>query len=133
MARETWVQSQAESYQRLKKWYLMLSCLTLSIIRYVSRVKESNPGKGVATPLHLGIVAIEKGAFGSSSTTVANLILLYSTLNFRSVQVYTVNSPLLVAKLHQSHTVIEIHGWILSSWILYYFIMFITPTTILNG
>ncbi len=48
MARETWVQSQVESYQRLKKWYLMLLCLTLSIIRYGSRVKWSNPGKGVA-------------------------------------------------------------------------------------
>ena len=43
MARETWVQSQVESYQRLKKWYL-----TLSIIRFGSRVKWSNPGKGVA-------------------------------------------------------------------------------------
>ena len=31
--REIWVQSQVESYQRLKKWYLMLPCLTLSIIR----------------------------------------------------------------------------------------------------
>ena len=48
MARETWVQSQVESYQRLKKWYLMLPCLTLSIIRYGSMVKWSNPGKGVA-------------------------------------------------------------------------------------
>ena len=48
MARETWVQSQVESYQRLKKWYLMPPCLTLSIIRYGSRVKWSNPGKGVA-------------------------------------------------------------------------------------
>ena len=37
-----------ESYQRLKKWYLILPCLTLSIIRYVSRVKWSNPGKEVA-------------------------------------------------------------------------------------
>ena len=45
MARETWVQSQVESYQRLKKWYLMPPCLTLSIIRYGSRVKYSNPGK----------------------------------------------------------------------------------------
>ena len=45
---ETWVQSQVESYQRLKKWYLMPPCLTLSIIRYGSRVKWSNPGKGVA-------------------------------------------------------------------------------------
>ena len=48
MARETWVQSQVESYQRLKKWYLMPPCLTLSIIRYGSRVKWRNPGKGVA-------------------------------------------------------------------------------------
>ena len=30
-----------------KKWYLIPSCLTLSNIRYVSRVKWSNPGKGV--------------------------------------------------------------------------------------
>ena len=48
MARETWVQSQVESYQRLKKWYLMPPCLTLSIIRYGSRIKWSNPEKGVA-------------------------------------------------------------------------------------
>ena len=27
-----WVQSQVESYQRLKKWYLMPPCLTLSNI-----------------------------------------------------------------------------------------------------
>ena len=33
ITRETWVQSQVESYQRLKKWYLMLPCLKLSIIR----------------------------------------------------------------------------------------------------
>ena len=31
-----------------KKWYLIPHCLTLSIIRYVSRVKWSNAGKGVA-------------------------------------------------------------------------------------
>ena len=31
-----------------KKWYLIPPCLTLSIIRYVSRVKWSNPGKGLA-------------------------------------------------------------------------------------
>ena len=37
-----------DSYQRLKKWYLMPPCLTLSIIRYGSRVKWSNPGNGVA-------------------------------------------------------------------------------------
>ena len=46
--RETWVQSQVKSYQRLLKWYLIPPCLILSNIRYVSRVKWSNPGKGVA-------------------------------------------------------------------------------------
>ena len=36
------------------------------------RVKWSNPEKGVAPSLHLGVVAIEKRAFGSLSTKVAN-------------------------------------------------------------
>ena len=31
-----------------KKWFLIPPCLTLSMIRYISRVKWSNPGKGVA-------------------------------------------------------------------------------------
>ena len=48
MVRETWVQSQVRSYKRLKKWYLIHPCLTLGIIRYVSKVKWSNPGEGVA-------------------------------------------------------------------------------------
>ena len=34
--------------QRLKKWYLILTCLTVSIIRYISRVKWSNLWKRVA-------------------------------------------------------------------------------------
>ena len=48
MDRETWVQSQVTSYQRLLKWYLIPPCLTLSNIRYLSRVTWNNPGKGVA-------------------------------------------------------------------------------------
>ena len=48
MVLETRIQSQVESYQRFEKWYLMPPCLALSIIRYRSRVKWSNPGKGVA-------------------------------------------------------------------------------------
>ena len=46
IAWEIWVQSQVESYQRLKKWYLMPPCWTLSIM-CGSRVKWSYPGKGV--------------------------------------------------------------------------------------
>ena len=48
MLQEVWVQSQLDSYQRLKKWYLMTPSLTLSLIRFGSRVKWSNTGKGVA-------------------------------------------------------------------------------------
>ena len=48
MTRETGVQSQVESYQRLKKSYLISPYLTLSIIKYGSRVKGSNRRKGVA-------------------------------------------------------------------------------------
>ena len=45
MARETWVQSQVESYQRLKKWYLNL--LPNSLCQYISimaRVSTNGPG-----------------------------------------------------------------------------------------
>ena len=34
-------------HTRLQKWYLIPPCLTLSIIRYGSRVKWSNPGNGI--------------------------------------------------------------------------------------
>ena len=54
----------------------MPSSLTLSIIRYGSRVKRSNPGKGVAPSPHLAVVAMEKGDLGSPSTTVANLTFI---------------------------------------------------------
>ena len=47
MVRATWVQSQFVSYQRLLKWHLIPPCLSLSNIRYISRVKWNNPGKGV--------------------------------------------------------------------------------------
>ena len=45
---------------------------------YVFKVKWSNPGKGVAPFPHLGVVAIEKGAFWSPSTTVTNFTWLKS-------------------------------------------------------
>ena len=48
MARETWVWSQVESYQRLKKMVLDSSFLNTQHYKYGSRVKWSNPGKGVA-------------------------------------------------------------------------------------
>ena len=56
MVRKTWVQSQIVSYQRLEKWYLIPPCLTVSNIRYVSKVKWSYPGKVVVpSPTVVGI------------------------------------------------------------------------------
>ena len=43
--------------------------------------KWSNPGKGVAPPLHVRVENIKKGAFGSPSTTVGQLLILYFDLN----------------------------------------------------
>ena len=61
--------------------YLIPPCLTLSNTRYVSRIKWRNPGKGVVPSLHLGVVAIEKGAYWSPSTTVANFTLPLPSLS----------------------------------------------------
>ena len=66
---ETGIQSEVESYQRLKKWYIMPPCLTLGIIRNVSMVKWLN--------LRKGVIAIEKGAFWLPLTMVANFTYLY--------------------------------------------------------
>ena len=60
-----------------QKWYLMPPCLILNIIRYGSRIKWSNPGKGgVPTPT-LGVIAIEKWTFGSPSFTIVNFVYIY--------------------------------------------------------
>ena len=61
---------------KIQKWYLMLACLTLSIIRYGSRVKWSNPENEVVHSQHIVVVAIEKGAFESPSTKGDNFTLL---------------------------------------------------------
>ena len=51
-------------------------CLTLSLIRYVSRVKWSK-----RPSIHLGVVAIEKGVFWSPLTTVANFTYYITNMN----------------------------------------------------
>ena len=74
MARETGIQSLLESNQRYKKWYLMPPCLTLSIIRYESRVKWSEQGDGVAPSPRFRCCSCWKGSLRiSPSTKVTNL------------------------------------------------------------
>ena len=56
---------------KTQKMVLGATLLNTQHYRWVSRVKWNNPGK--CSPfLHFGVVSIEKGAFGSHSTTVAN-------------------------------------------------------------
>ena len=48
---------------KTQKWYLMLPCSTLSIIRYGSNVKWSNAGKGVAPYPTPRCSSYQKGSF----------------------------------------------------------------------
>ena len=69
MVWKTKVQSQVELFQRLKKWYLMVPCLTLTIykVRIRGKVEQSRERSSA-----VGAVAIEKETFGSPSTKFAN-------------------------------------------------------------
>ena len=78
MVRETWVQSQVASYQRLLKWYLIPPCLTLSNIRCVSRVKWSNPGKGVAPSSTPRCSSLWKGNLRVTLDYGGQIYLLYN-------------------------------------------------------
>ena len=67
----------------LKKWYLIPSCLTLSIIRYVSRVKGSNPGKGVAPSPTPSFSSYWKGNLRVSLDYICQLYLLTLLLFYK--------------------------------------------------
>ena len=66
MIREIRIQSLVESYQRLKKWYLMPSSLKLGSIRYGWRVSGLIQGMKWWPSLLPGVVTIEKIVFGSA-------------------------------------------------------------------
>ena len=99
MVREAGVQSQVESHQRLKKWYLIPPCLTLSIIRYRSRVKWCNPGRRVApspTPQRRSYWK------GSLQVPLNNGHLLYLLYNRLTCNKTPTNNPLLLLDKLQS-------------------------------
>ena len=63
----------------------MPPCLPVGIIRYVLKVRWSNPGKGVAPSLTLSVVAIEKKKdIGSPSAKVANFTYLMYLIKMQS-------------------------------------------------
>ena len=64
MVRETWVQSQVASYQKTLKIVPNTSLLNTQQykVHIKGKVKQSGE-RSSALPLHLGVMAIEKGAF----------------------------------------------------------------------
>ena len=68
-----------------KKQHLIPHCLTFSIIRYVSRVKWSNPEKGVASSPILRCSSYWKGGL-----RVANLYYIYIYIIFNYNEILTV-------------------------------------------
>ena len=60
-----------------KKLYLIPPSLTLRNIRYISRVKWSNPGKGVASPPPPLCISIGKGSLLVTLDYGHQLYLLY--------------------------------------------------------
>ena len=85
MVQENGVKSQVESYQRLKKWYMMLPCLALSTIRWGSRVKWGNPGNGVAPSTTPWCSSYWKGSLQVTLNLGHQLYLLYFTDNISSI------------------------------------------------
>ena len=64
-----WISILGRVIPKTQKWYLMPPCLTLRIM-YSSKVSGAIWEKELRPPLHLIVVAIEKGAFGSPSSSV---------------------------------------------------------------
>ena len=85
---------------------MVLDATLLNIQHYKVRIKgkvEQSRERSSALPLHLGVVAIEKGAFGSPLTTVANFTLYIAMASKLNSQ--TINSEFWVsigAPLHLS-------------------------------
>ena len=65
------------SHTNGSKWFLMPPYLTLAILRYGSGVSGTIHRKELCLPLLLGVLAIEKGAFGSLRLRLANLFDIY--------------------------------------------------------
>ena len=121
MGRATGVQSQVESYQRLQKWYLISHCLTLSIIRYVSRVKRSNPEKGAALSPTLWCRSYWKGSFRVASRLQSPTLLIF--LLFQRI------SRILVTKIEYPKVEIVVNT--MSFMSLCYIVIIISITTII--
>ena len=78
MVWDTGIQSQIQSYRRLKKMVLDISLFNSAIIRYRQRERSS-----ASLPTHHSVVAIEKGDSELPLTTVGQLIFTLLLISYR--------------------------------------------------
>ena len=117
MTRDTGVQSQVESYERLKKWFLIPPCLTLSIIRYVSRVKWSNPGKGVAPSPISRCSSYRKGSFRVALDYGRQLYLLLT--RYRAEVYFSKRSFFILLQTRQHQIILYLRSHVCLAHCLY--------------
>ena len=86
MVRETGFQSPVESYQRFKKWYMMLPCLTQHY-KVRIKVKWSNQRNGVAPSPTLWCSSYWKG---SLLVTLDNFLFLSKTTLIKVSKIFNI-------------------------------------------
>ena len=77
---------------KTQKWYRMPPCLTLSIIRYGSRVKWSNPGKGIAPFPTPWCSSYWKGSLQGTLDYGRQLYLLISPFGIKTAMYFWIHS-----------------------------------------
>ena len=126
MVRETCVHFQVHSSQRLLKWYLIHPWLTLSNIRYVSRVKRSNPGKGIAPSPTPRCSSYWKGSLLVALDYGRQLYLLYIYCNI----LFRVSFAARISRSSRHNFLLPlVVSWLLVRW---YFVHWLTLCVIWN-
>ena len=83
---------------------MVLDTNLLNTQHYKVRIKgqmEKSAGKELRSHLHLGVVAIEKRAFRSPSTKVANFFFFFYFINWNAIKTKTCKKKLLTSALNK--------------------------------
>ena len=122
MAWETGVQSQVESYQRLKKMVLDSSLLNTQHYKVQNKSKvEQSKEKEWHPPLDLGIVTNEKEAFRSPVATFTLLLHIYIYIYIYILYIYIY--------ILYMHTNIHIYTYISTFPLIFNTYMYMPPHT----
>ena len=109
MAWETGVQSQVESHQRLKKWFLMPPCLTSDIMLRI-KDKWSNPMKGVAPRRTPRCCSCRKGTLWVAFDIGRPTYIYIHIYIYKISRLFTYILTLLPLSLSHTHTHTISHG-----------------------